>query len=118
MKKFWGVLVLIALIGITLWATYEYNRESIGQFTHLPDEDVIPENEWKVVQQADSISMIKVEWDQKYGATKIAYCRAVFQNSTQFKLVAPWITLTIEKANLDNIRFVKEFFDSAKIRTH
>jgi hypothetical protein len=100
-----------------MWLALDYNGNFFGlfNFNHTVQEDIIPENEWKVVQQADSTEMIRVEWDQKYGETKTTYCRVIFQNNSQYKLVAPWVTLTIEKANLNNINFSKESYDSIKI---
>jgi hypothetical protein len=84
-------------------------------FSLKTTEVSIPENEWTVIQQCDSTEAIKVEWDQKYGLTRTEYCRAVFQNASQYKLVAPWINITIEKSNTNNICYVKEPYDSAKI---
>lgn len=116
MKNWVGWLALFAIMGLTVWLTLDHNTVSFGFFTHMPQEEAIPENEWKVVQQADSTEMIQVEWDQKYGETKVIYCRVVFQNGSQYKLVAPWITLTIEKANMNNIKFIREVYDSVKTK--
>lgn len=115
MKKFGAWLVLIGIVGATVWLTLDHNA-GVGLFNILPKENVIPENEWKIVQQTDSTGMIRVEWDQKYGETKAIYCRVVFQNESQYKLVAPWINMAIEKPNTNNIKYIKEPFDSVKIK--
>ena len=109
-------IALVFVLGLTIWVTLDYNRFSLGLFNTTPKEEPIPENEWKVIQQADSTGMIRVEWDQKYGETKAVYCKVVFQNTSQYKLIAPWIDLTIEKANTNNVKYAKEPFDSVKIK--
>jgi hypothetical protein len=110
-----GWIALILIMILTVWITLDNNRFYFGVF-NVPKDEPIPENEWKIVQQADTNEMVRVEWDQKYGETKAVYCRVVFQNASQYKLVAPWVDLTIEKANTNNIKYAKELFDSVKIK--
>jgi hypothetical protein len=109
-----GAVILTFAVGLyfsNMCRVYIVNAPSNG-----PSKDVvIPENEWKVVQQSDSSEMILVEWDQKYGDTKKQYCRLVFQNGSQYKLVAPWVNMLIEKTNTNNICYTKVPFDSLKI---
>jgi hypothetical protein len=81
----------------------------------MPEEIEIPKTEWLVLQQADSGQMIRVEWDQKYGSIKVAYCKVLFQSSTQYKLGAPWTNDVIEKSNVNNIHYTKESLDPAKL---
>jgi hypothetical protein len=114
--KWWGWLIIIGVGVLVVWVTIDSNRFSIGNFSHQGTKTEIPENEWKVVQQGDFTEMIRVEWDQKYGMTKTEYCRVVFQNASQYKLVAPWLNINIEKANTNNIRYTKEPYDSVKIK--
>lgn len=116
--KLWVWVILAVIVTIIVWAIFSKlnSRTPIIIPTPANKEIVIPPNEWSVVQQTDSAGMIRVEWDQKYGMTKVAYCRVVFQTTSQYKLVAPWINEAIEKANVNNIQYTKEPFDSVKVK--
>lgn len=86
---------------------------------HVVEEKKIPENSWKpyklvLANELDSV-VIRAAWDQKYGTTKVVYCRTVFHNEKEnlFKLGAPWLgDVIIERSNMNNVRFDKVEFSS------
>ena len=114
--KWWQFVILAVIIAIIAWVIIDNNRPSFN-ITHSVTQDTIPQNPWTVVTQADPSELIKVTWDQKYGSTVTQYCKVVFQSAAEYKLVAPWANVLIEKENLNNINFSKEPFDSSKINS-
>lgn len=113
MKK-WIFIGIVALgvigIGYVIW---DYNRPSIRLDNIEPDSIVISPNPWQEyisIPAEDTGKVFEVTWDQKYGATRREFCRAIFKNdkSMQYKLVAPWITsIIIQLSNTNNIKIVK-----------
>lgn len=116
MKKWvkWVAIVIVALgvIGIAyeIWSN-NTNNGLVGFSTR--DTITVEANPWiphVAIPVEDSDSLYEVTWDQKYGATKIAYCKCIFRNEKtgDYRLIAPWTSfITIEAQNTNNVKVVK-----------
>lgn len=110
----WIAIVIVALgvVGI-VYVIWDSNSSNVlSNYTTL-DTAVVETNPWKPylgISENDTDNVIEVVWDQKYGATKKSYCKAVFQNEKthQYRLIAPWMeSITIECQNTNDINFNK-----------
>lgn len=115
MKKMKLIAIIIVVLGVVgiiyeIWSVNSSNH--LGNFT-VQDTLVVDTNPWKPyisIPEGDTGTIYEVIWDQKYGATKTAYCLAIFRNESakQYKLIAPWISgIVIEDQNTNNIKFNK-----------
>lgn len=109
----WLIIILILIFLFILYKKKEQNQ-SVNLTTYKNVDSLqVENNPWELllnIEPKDTLHVYKVVWDQKYGATKISYCMAVFENkeTKQYKLIAPWInTIIIEKQNINNIDFNK-----------
>jgi hypothetical protein len=108
--------LVIILIFIFIFIVYKKKKQdqSVNLTTYKNIDSLqIENNPWELllnIEPKDSIHIYKVIWDQKYGATKINYCMAIFENkkAKQYKLIAPWFnSIIIEGQNISNINFEK-----------
>ena len=115
MKKMkWVAIVIVALgavgIGYEIWSHNSNNH--LGSYDTL-DTSEVETNPWqpyKYLTESDSDYVFEVIWDQKYGATKTAYCKAIFKNikTNQYELIAPWLnSVTIEAQNTNDLKINK-----------
>jgi len=108
----------LIIISILIFLFIMHKKKEQNQFVNLTtykniDSLQIEDNPWELllnIEPSDTLHVYKVVWDQKYGATKINYCRAIFENkkAKQYKLIAPWFnSIIIEGQNINNIDFKK-----------
>jgi hypothetical protein len=119
MKKWVAISIGVVAVGIIGYAIWDANLPVyLGLNMHGADTLKIEAGEWqptKAIDPADSTHVYRVIWTQKYGDTKVAYCKIVFKNDKtgQYKLVAPWTSgIEIERSNMDDIQFDKLPIDS------
>jgi hypothetical protein len=113
-KNKWIAIVIIAFgaVGIAYEVWNSNSSNHLGNFATLDTAKVDP-NPWKPyisISEGDTGNIYEVVWDQKYGATKTAYCLAIFRNeqAKQYELIASWISgIVIEDQNTNNIKFNK-----------
>jgi len=75
----------------------------VGVLPQSTQNTVIEKNDWELESSATSDKVLKVKYQEKYGAEKTVYCMAVFYNSKTrvYKLDAPWFqSVTLEQENL------------------
>ena len=104
----WIILItsiVILLIGVIV--TISYNSGIDLTNLHVTKEKEIEANEWQPKKTASESKLIKVVWDQKYGARKTEYCKVVFENKKRklYKLIAPGLEIVIEQSNINDITF-------------
>jgi hypothetical protein len=69
----------------------------------ISQNTAVEKNDWELESSATSDKVLKVKYQEKYGAEKTVYCMAVFYNSKTrvYKLDAPWFqSVTLEQENL------------------
>jgi hypothetical protein len=117
MKKWfpWVIgVVAVCSIGYAIW---NQNRPVYFGPNMKYEEKPIEPNIWqpyKAISPQDSTHVYRVTWAESWSASKIAYCKAAFRNDKekQYKLVAPWATIDIERANMYDIMFEIVSIDS------
>lgn len=127
MDKNTKISIVIGLSLAAIAAAYSVWQENKGTdvltgLTNTVKEEKILPNVWEPLKQVNISDtgkvVIKVTWDQKYGQTKVEYCRAVFHNAKegQYMLTAPWLgSVRIERSNTNDISFdFVEFSDSIR----
>lgn len=97
-----GVLLLICVI-----ITISYNGGINFTNLHVAEDKKIEANEWRSIKTTGEDELIKVVWDQKYGARKTENCKVVFENKKRklYKLIAPGLEIIIEQSNINDISF-------------
>lgn len=89
-----SIIIIVLCVIAIIYEVLQYNRPISNLVTYNTIDTLeIKKNAWFVNCVADSGYVYKVTWDQKYGTTKEAYCKAIFKNNEtkQVKLIAPWI---------------------------
>jgi len=114
MKKVWiMVSLLVLIIAITIF--YNWNRYS-GNVVVFEEKPI--KNDWVVlvsVKPEDTMKVIEVKYQEKYGLEKTAICKAVFENSKtgEYKCISPEIgSLILQKSNLNSFNSKIVFKDS------
>lgn len=116
MKKTGLILVTLAVIACVIIFIVIKNTNS-NQTIILPvpskDSIKIESNPWKeysTIPPGDTINVIKVQYDQKYGRSVLLYCTAVFENTKEnkYRCIAPWLDKQdIEKSNINDFKVTK-----------
>ena len=123
-KKLWILIsvVILALILIvaTNWGTFfpykglsQAENQSIANFkdSAIQKDQAIPDNDWKFfasIVPGDSLNILKVVYQEKYGSEKTIYCTAVFENDKtgEYKCIAPWLpNCTLQQSNLNSFNY-------------
>jgi len=112
--KMWIAIVIVALgavgIGYEIWKN---SSPSFPSNYNTSDTLKVETNSWipyLSIPEGDTDFVYEVTWDQKYGATKKAYCMAIFKDDKlrQYGLIAPWISsIVIENQNTNNVKITK-----------
>ena len=97
----------IAVLAIIVIATISHNSGINLTNLHVTKEKKIEQNEWQPIKTAKEGELVKVVWDQKYGARKTENCKVVFENKKRklYKLIAPGLEVVIEQSNINDISF-------------
>ncbi len=76
------------------------------------------ENPWSVVSYIpeDSTNVLKIEYTNELGMKTTDFCRAIFESSGAYKLVAPWMGpgKVLQKANITDIQISDVVMPSEK----
>ena len=97
------LLIVFSFIIVSLYAK-EYNDRTDGVTTE------IEKNKWELERYADpdSLSVLYVSWVGEYGSMpKFEYCKAIFTNDKETKLIAPWMELIMYKSNINDMKIQK-----------
>jgi len=112
--KMWIAIVIVALGIIAIgYEILKNSSPSIPSNYKTSDTLKVEINPWVPylsISEEDTVNIYEVIWDQKYGATKTAYCMVIFKNDKlrQYKLIAPWInSIVIEGQNINDIKITK-----------
>jgi hypothetical protein len=105
--KIWTI-VGISLLLVVITVSYNWNR-IIGTFSVF-EEPKIEKNDWtplSSIRVEDSLKIIKVVYQEKYGIEKVVCCMAIFENikTGEYKCIAPWLNLILQKSNLNSFQF-------------
>jgi len=105
-----GIIFALFVVAITIYQ----NWPAINLMNlKMQDEVKIEPNDWQVVQSIDlndSLRVIKVVYQEKYGSERIVFCNAIFENkkTSEYKCIAPWLEgLVLEKSNVNAITYNK-----------
>ena len=106
-SKIW-IAVAIVVVVILTTIVYNWNRNP-GSFS-IFEGPKIEQNDWTPfasIQPNDSLNVLKVVYQEKYGSEKTIYCKVIFDNTktAEYKCVAPWLDLILEKSNLNSFKF-------------
>jgi len=111
--KVWGIVGII-LFFVVVIIVYNWDRITstiISNVTVYQDSTNIEPNDWvqsTSIKPEDSLNIIKVDYQEKYGSEKTAYCMCVFENSKtgEYKCVSPKLgSLVLQKSNLISFQF-------------
>ncbi len=99
--------VIVAILAIIIIVTITHNSGINLTNLHVSEDKKIEVNEWEPIKTAGEDELVKVVWDQKYGATKTENCKVVFENKKKklYKLIAPGLEVVIERSNINDISF-------------
>jgi hypothetical protein len=117
-KKLWALSVVIPftiiLVIVTNWniifppkGLAVADNQTVNNFKDsLQNNQPIKENDWVFfasIKPEDSLNVLKVTYQEKYGLEKEIYCTAVFENKKtgEYKCIAPWMpNHVLQKSNL------------------
>lgn len=106
-SKIWTIICVILLCFII---TLVYNWDRILGTLSVFEEQTLEKNDWVSIQSIkleDSLNVIKITYQEKYGLERTFYCKAVFENikTAEYKCVAPWLgSLLLQKSNLNSFQ--------------
>lgn len=103
-SKLYVVLLGVIMTAISVCSDSQiYNDRNGGILTE------IVKNEWKPVNSADENEELEVTVKESYlGGIRIYYCKAIFLNGSQYKLVSPvYEEIIINYDNITDIKIVK-----------
>jgi hypothetical protein len=105
--KIWTI-VGISLLLVIITVSYNWDR-IIGTFSVF-EEPKIEKNDWVTfssINPDDTLNVLKVVYQEKYGLEKTIFCKAIFDNTktAEYKCVAPWLSLILQKSNLNSFQF-------------
>jgi hypothetical protein len=103
--KIWSIIGIVSMcLIITLFYNWDTTIGSLSVFQEQTED----KNDWVVIQSIkDSLSVIKITYQEKYGIEKSAYCMVVFENvkTAEYKCIAPWLgSLLLQKSNLNSFQ--------------
>lgn len=115
-KKHWVLIVIAVSIGSYIvgsnWnilftpkgLTVKEKQRVEAIKDSLSKKEIFKENDWTpFVAVKDTLNVIKVTYQEKYGMEKCIYCTAVFENriTGEYKCVASWLSnFVLQKCNL------------------